>query len=218
MKTLTKCIFDMDGLLIDTEKGMWFISEGKALDDLGYSYTTDFFVSLMGTATPDCKIKMLEKYGNDFPFEEYAKLVSKYNDEQINSGNIKVMSGTFELLDYLKSKNIECVIGTGTIIDKTLAMLRCTNLLPYFQTIVTRYEVENGKPAPDIFLKCLGNTDKESALVFEDSRAGLKAAINSGIPLVLVPDCVKFLEEEKSQAFKVIYNLKDAITFIEEMI
>lgn len=218
MKTLTKCIFDMDGLLIDTEKGMWFNSEARALDDLGYPHTRDFFVSLMGTSSKDCEIIMYKKYGDDFPFEKYSELVDKYNVEQIEANSIKPMPGAIELLTFLKERNVKCIIGTGTIIDRTTQLLKSTDLLKYIDEIVTRYDVEKGKPNPDIFLKCLGESDKEEALVFEDSKAGFLAAINSGIPLVLVPDCVKYTEEEKAKAFKVIYNLKDAIPFIKEML
>lgn len=218
MKTLTKCIFDMDGLLIDTEKGMWFNSEARALDDLGYPHTIDFFVSLMGTSSKDCEIIMYKKYGDEFPFDEYLKLVDKYNIEQIEANSIKPMPGAIELLSFLKERNVKCVIGTGTKIDRTMQLLKSTDLLKYIDEIVTRDDVEKGKPNPDIFLKCLGNTDKDEALVFEDSRSGSLAAINAGIKLVIVPDVAKFSEQEKQKAFKVIYNLKDAIPFIIEML
>lgn len=218
MKTLTKCIFDMDGLLIDTEKGMWFNSERKAFAHFGKEVDTNFLASMMGISGPECKKIVLSEFGEDFPYDEYISLVDKYNAEQIERGEIYPMPGVYELLDFLKENKVECVVGTGTRRQRAIDMLKTAKLFSYFSEITTSYDVPRGKPNPDIFLKCLGETDKESALVFEDSKSGSLAAINAGIKLVIVPDVAKFSDEEKSKAFKVINRLDEAISFIKEML
>ena len=79
-------------------------------------------------------------------------------------------------------------------------------------------EIENGKPAPDIYLECFHkfNVDKSEVLIFEDGQAGAEAAIASGMRLVLVPDLALLDDEVKSKAFKVISSLDKIIDVIKE--
>ena len=108
------CIFDMDGLLIDSEKGMWFRNEEIALRELGYEYDNPFFRTLMGRPFIACKDELYGRYGNDFPLESFLSRIYELNEEQILNNGIELMPGVKEILTYLKNKNIECVVCSST--------------------------------------------------------------------------------------------------------
>lgn len=208
------CIFDMDGLLIDSEKGMWFVNEEKALAILGYDYDNSFFRTLMGRAFNTCEKELKGKYGKDFPFVEFYELVNKLNREQIQNNGIKLMPGVIEFLEYLKNKEIDCVVGTSTEKDMAKNMLKNLGIIDYFTEIYSGTQVKNPKPAPDIFLLCLGDYDKEDAFVFEDSHNGARAGIASGIDTIIVEDVAPITLEDRKEAFAVITRLDEAIKLI----
>lgn len=208
------CIFDMDGLLIDSEKGMWFVNEEKALDVLGYKYDNSFFRTLMGRAFIACEKELKEKYGNDFPFVEFYEMVNRLNREQIQKNDIKLMPGVIEFLEYLKDKDINCVVGTSTQKDMAKNMLKNLGIIDYFSDIYSGTQVKNPKPAPDIFLLCLGSYQKEEAIIFEDSHNGARAGIASGIDTIIVEDVAPITEEDRKEAFAVIKRLDEAIKLI----
>ena len=208
------CIFDMDGLLIDSEKGMWFVNEEKALAILGYEYDNSFFRTLMGRAFNTCEKELKEKYGNDFPFIEFYDLVNRLNREQIQNNEIKLMPGVVEFLEYLKDKEISCVVGTSTEKDMAKNMLKNLGILDYFTEVYSGTQVKNPKPAPDIVLLCLGDYAKEESFIFEDSHNGARAGIASGIDTIIVEDVALITAEDRKEAFAVIKQLDEAIKFI----
>lgn len=77
--------------------------------------------------------------------------------------------------------------------------------------------VSRSKPAPDIFLKALGNTDPNDAVVFEDSENGVRAGISAGIPVICIPDMKRPPEEVISKAYACVESAFDAIKVTEVM-
>ena len=208
----------MDGLLIDSERGMWMKSERKAFTSLGYTTTDDFLRSMMGLSGDDLRQIFIKAYGKDFPYDKYMTEVYRLNEEVIEKGSIDLMPGAKELLDYLKDKNIKCVVGTGTPKEKAIKILTKTGLIDYFEEVYSGYDVPHGKPFPDIYLKCLGNTPNDEAIVFEDSLNGEKSAIAAGIEVIIVPDLCYFSLEDRNKAYKVLNNLNEAIKIIDNIL
>ncbi|MDD6497392.1 MAG: HAD family phosphatase [Solobacterium sp.] len=208
------CIFDMDGLLIDSEKGMWFRNEEIALRELGYEYDNPFFRTLMGRPFIACKDELYGRYGNDFPLESFLSRIYELNEEQILNNGIELMPGVKEILAYLKNKNIECVVGTSTQKHLALKMLENLGILDYFSEVHSGTEVNNPKPAPDIFLLCLKDYKPQEAFVFEDSHNGIRAAVNAGIDVIVVEDAAPLTEEDYSDAYKVLHQIDEAIELI----
>ena len=208
------CIFDMDGLLIDSEKGMWFVNEEKALDILGYKYDNSFFRTLMGRSFISCEKELKEKYGNDFHFVKFYEMVNDLNKKQIQENKIKLMPGVIEFLEYVKDKGIDCVVGTSTQKETATRMLTNLGIINYFSEVYSGTQVKNPKPAPDIFLLCLGNYQKEEAIVFEDSHNGTRAAIAANIDTVIVEDVAPITPEDRKEAYRVINRLDEAINIL----
>ena len=211
------CIFDMDGLLIDSERYMWTVSMAQACKEQGQIMTDEFHHTFMGMNLASVGQKLKNEYGQDFDTDLFFERCTQINSGIIKQG-IPLMKGARELLDYLKENNIYTCIGTTTPRKGTMDLLTANKMLDDFDGIVCGDEIEHGKPAPDIYLKCLSlfDVDKSEALIFEDGQAGAEAAIASGMRLVLVPDLASLDENVRSKSFKIIEDLSKIIEVIKE--
>ncbi|MBQ1509017.1 MAG: HAD-IA family hydrolase, partial [Erysipelotrichaceae bacterium] len=139
-----------------------------------------------------------------------------YNQKQILSEGVPKRPGTDELLAYLKEKGITMAVATSTHRDNALIMLEKAGIGDYFDLVVCGDDVSRSKPNPDIYLKVAEAYpyEKEDMVIFEDAHNGARAAINAGIPLILVPDIAKVTEEDKKEAYLVINSLEEAIDYL----
>ena len=211
------CVFDMDGLLVDSERYMWFKSLSIAAQEQGKVMTDEFHSSFMGKSLKSLKPTFKKAYGQDFDVELFYKRIEELNKGFMKQG-IPLMKGARQLLDYLHSKSIKTCIGTGSTKQETMDMLTSDNLLDEFDAIVCGDDIEKCKPDPEIYLKCYEkfNFDKSEILVLEDGEAGAKAAIAAGIRLILVPDVAIISQEVKDQAYRVVNDLSQVIDIIKE--
>ena len=212
------CIFDMDGLLIDSERLMWTESMRIAAKEQGHTMSDEFHHTFMGRNLNSVGDILRKEYGPEFDYDIFLKRCYEINDTILSKG-IPLMKGAKQLLDYLKESGIYTCIGTTTHRRQTTALLTANKMLEDFDDIVCGDEVSIGKPNPEIYLKCLSkfkDVDKSEALVFEDGNAGAHAGIDSGMRLVLVPDLAYLDDEVRSKAYKIIPDLSKAIDFIKE--
>lgn len=211
------CIFDMDGLLIDSERQMWMKSMDIAAKEQGRIMTEEFHITFMGASLSEVAVMLKKEYGEDFDPDLFFNRCVEINAEIMKQG-IPLCKGAKELLDYCKENGIKMCIGTSTARIGTMNLLKIDGILDYFDGIVCGDEIKHGKPAPDIYLECFNkfNFDKSEALIFEDGQAGAYAAIATGIRLVLVPDLAYLNEEVRSKAYKVLDSLDKTIELIKE--
>ena len=219
MKKVELCIFDVDGLLLDTEKQMWAFNESKAAKELGYDIEIEDFADCMGGSRENNTKKILSKYGDDFPAKLFWEKVEHDNDLFIKQDRKYLMPGAYELLEFLKANNITCAVATSTVSERSIPILKKQEVFDYFDFCVFGDQIENGKPAPDIYLKVYNHYDypKENILIFEDSHFGSRAAISSGMNLVLVPDIAVLEEQDKEEAFAVVPSLFEVIDLIKKI-
>jgi len=181
-------IFDMDGLVLDTEK-TYGIAWQKAIVEMGYEFTEDFCYSLSGLQANAMEQRMLDFYGIDFDLKLFNNLSGKYWREYVNVHGIPVKKGFFNLLDILKTKKIPYCLATNSHKENAYECLQLANLKDVFSCVITRDDVQLGKPAPDIFLlaaKVL-NQPVSKCLVLEDSLTGIKAAYQAGCNTAFIP-------------------------------
>lgn len=211
------CIFDMDGLLIDSERCMWSISMAYAATKQGFILKPEVHNTFRGMNFASVGDLLRNEFGSTFDYDLFLKDMHENNKHIIESG-IPLRPGVKELLDYLKAHNIKTCIGTSTPRVEADKILDVIGITSYFDGVVCGDEVKHGKPNPDIYLACLAKFEgikKEEALVFEDGQAGGQAALAANIKLVLVPDLARLDEEIRFKAFRVIDNIKEIIPTIE---
>ena len=203
-------IFDMDGLMIDSERVTY---EGYVIEcrNLGVVMEEEFYKQLLGHTLPEVFQVLRKKYGETFPVEDVLKRVHKYMDDRFVQEGVPVKKGLRELLSYLKDHGYRTVVATSSGRERVDRILKQAELTEYFDGSVCGDEVKKGKPDPEVFIKACGKAmvKPEEALVLEDSEAGISAAYAAGIPVVCVPD-MKYPEAEyAAKAFRIVDSLED---------
>lgn len=208
-----RVIFDMDGLIFDSERSFMRNLE-LAMKEYGYKLRTDVYLSMLGSNAARCKEIMKKHYGNEYPYEE----ISKKARERFNSDlkkNLVVKDGIKELLIYLRDNNIKASVASSTLTVHVKRYLRESGLIQYFDTVIGGDMVEKSKPEPDIFLKALSGEKPQNGLVLEDSKNGILSAHNGNIPVICIPDMATHDEYVLSLCDAVVKNAFDVIELIK---
>ncbi|XP_075236423.1 pseudouridine-5'-phosphatase-like [Lycorma delicatula] len=210
---VTHCIFDMDGLLLDTE-GIYKDSFKQQLSKYDKNYTDELRAKVMGTTEKD-SIKIIHSELNLPVTEEEFHIESK-KIQLSKLSSAELMPGAERLVRHLSKSGIPICVATSS--GKESVDLKTSNhkeLISLFSHIVmgsSDPEVKKGKPNPDIFLIAANRfSDKpapEKCLVFEDSVNGVKAANAAGMQVVMVPDKI-ITEEKRRTATIVLKSLED---------
>jgi len=181
-------IFDMDGLLLDTEQLSWW-----SLDDLararGVPDAEMIFPKLVGRNRAD-HLRIFARYlpGGVDPVAFDTDWKAGF--QELMAEHVPVKPDAETMLAYLKGKDIPLGLATSSARDKALTYLGRAGLLDYFDILVGGDEIEVSKPAPDIYLEAarrLG-VEPQTALAFEDSDNGVKSAHAAGLRVVQIPD------------------------------
>jgi len=181
-------IFDMDGLVLDTES-TYFAAWQQTAKAMGYSLSDAFCLSLSGLHTKEIELKLLTCCGAEFNLDTFTRLSGIFWREQVNAHGIKIKHGFTELLEFIVQQQIPYCLATNSSAVNAVECLEFAGIREIFSTIITRDDVEHGKPAPDIFLKAaeLLQVPISRCLVLEDSYAGIEAASRAGAFSVLIP-------------------------------
>lgn len=215
MKIPKKVIFDMDGLIFDSER--IFMRELKAVaSDYGYTITYENYIKSLGL-TRDALFKLnISLYGADYPHYELSRKARERVGEIALAGGLPVKSGIEELLRYLNQKNIPCAVASSTHKQYVEKYLTAAGLRKYFEYIVCGDMVEKSKPEPDIFLAAAGSTPPGDALVLEDSENGIIAAARAGIPVICIPDMTKPSDEIRAMTYAVVDSAYDVLELLKK--
>lgn len=209
-------IFDMDGTLLDTEpifeKAWNEIGEKWGLRDIDKLYC-----KIVGRSR-DTIIKLLEDtYGKDVDCKGYyAERMERAGE--LFDGYIPLKKGTLEILEFLREEKIAIAVATSTVMQIAEKNLRKTGLWDYIDMVVTSEMVENGKPAPDIFLEAASRigAKKEECIVCEDSYNGIKAAHASGMRPIMIPDMLPPTDETDRLVYKTCTDLFEVMELIKK--
>jgi len=176
-------IFDMDGVLIDSEN-LYKTIESRLFLDVGIMMDPLEHVSYQGSSNPVMWARIKEKHGLGQPLQELVDKTEKTVIEYFSSlPCIDPMPGVVELLLLLKEKKRKIALASSSTIDVIRIILEKTGLGDFFDVIAESLEAGAGKPDPAIFLlaqRKLG-IPKENCLIIEDSTNGIKAALAAGI-------------------------------------
>ncbi len=181
-------IFDMDGLVIDSEAGYVAAWRQTAIA-MGYPIDDDFAQGLSGANAEQVKAYLLEKLGNNFDLARFRELSTDYWLAHVEQHGIAVKPGFFSLLELIQQRNLAFCLATNSRHLQALRCLKLAGLENVFSDVIARDDVVTGKPAPDLFLKAaevLGQSVAD-CLVLEDSPIGIAAAVAAGTPCFYLP-------------------------------
>lgn len=209
-------IFDMDGLMLDTEsiaKTCW----EQAFAESGHELTRDLFLGMIGRNKRDCIELLRGAFGEGFDFEKVYAACGVLYEKHVAAHGTPLMPGVLELLGDLSALGVPLAVATSTRQPAAGMRLEKAGLLPFFQTVVAGNEVAQGKPAPDIYLEAVRRLGVDAARSFalEDSHAGVRAAHAAGLKVIMVPDLLPATEEIAKLTHRVVPSLRDVRAVLE---
>lgn len=213
-KNVTHCLFDMDGLLLDTEL-LYTKAFQQILDDLdsGETYTNDFKVTLMGRHIAESAQMTIDRYNLKISVEDFLKKLKQISGDLLPTDEL--LPGVDRLIRHLHAKKVPFALATSSI--KETYDLKTSNHREFFDLFDHRVcgsdeEVVNSKPAPDIFIVAArrfpDNPPIGNCLVFEDAPNGVDAGIAAGCQVVMVPEDY-ITPELRVGATQVLKSLED---------
>lgn len=212
-----KVIFDMDGLIFDSER-IFMRELGEAMKGYGYEMRREDYIKTLGLTGKALSDMTRGIYGEDYPHEKLSRMAREKVDEIALNGEMPVKQGITKLLEFLKANNIPCAVASSTHTRYVKKYLDIAGLLKYFDAVIGGDMVSRSKPEPDIFLAALDKTLPQNALVLEDSENGIIAASRAGIPVICIPDMAFPRDEIRSLALAVAESAQDVILMLEEKI
>lgn len=182
-------VFDLDGLLIDTERLDWQASKAVGVAR-GIDVDDDFLRHTIGRRLVDIEPEFERRFGHAVRWPDFAREIGRWRDDYISRHGMPWKIGVIELLDHLDRHGIPRALATSTVREE--AMARMGPLFSRMHTAAFGDDVAHGKPAPDIYLLAAERLGVPACrcLALEDSLPGVEAAERAGLMVIMVPDLV----------------------------
>ncbi len=196
-------IFDMDGIILDTEtllEKYWRI----AAKDFGFDMSREQALELRSLAGEYASPLLKKYFGDGFDYTAVRSRRKQLMEEDISKNGLKKKKGVDEALEYIKKLGLKRALATATDIERAEKYLKTVELFDKFDCVCCGPMVEHGKPSPDIYLLAaekLGLAPEECAAV-EDSPNGITSAYRAGMKPIMVPDLSEPGEELKKLLYK----------------
>lgn len=208
-------VFDMDGLLIDSER---FIMKAwvEGAQALGFPLAPADFVQVIGLAAQQGNAMLAGFLGGERAFEATAAHVRASLRRDGAEPVFPIKNGAMALLQALRDAGVPCGVASSSRVEEIRHRLGAVDVLRYFSSVTGGDEVERGKPDPAIYLLAAARlgVDPADCIAFEDSENGAKAAQAAGIRVVIVPDLRQPSPEIAARAHGVIDSLADAVAHV----
>lgn len=210
-------IFDLDGLLIDSEVISYQLYQGL-LNEYGRSFTIEDYAKNYSGKTELANMEaVVSNYQLPISIQEgldYTLL----REKEYFIKRVSLKSGVRELLDYLKKHNYRIALASSSTKERALFALVQHGIDCYFDEMVFGTEVEKGKPNPDIFLKACEKlkVNPENCLVLEDSEAGIQASYSAQIPVICIPDMKKPTIKYEKMTEMILPSLLEVIFYLDK--
>ena len=215
MNSIKAIIFDKDGTLHDTEKVYMQAWKAAAEEFGGIPDIEDTVRDCTGTTIAFIAEYWAKKYPH-IPFEDYLPRRQHHYFGILEKG-IPVKEGAHEVLSYLKAQGYKVGMATSTPWDTVMDHLTRSDMMGYFDTIVTGDMIEHGKPAPDIYLLAaqrLG-VDPTDCIGVEDSPNGVRSIHAAGMQAIMIPDMVEPTPEVEALVWRKLDCLMDMVPLLE---
>ena len=209
-------IFDMDGLLLDTERVCKNIFQ-EACESLSVPFLEHVYLDIIGRNAQGIEQVIRAGYGNDLDYPALNEAWRYRYNAVVKHQAIPVKEGVVELLTWLKANQIPLAVATSTQKDVARIKLQLAKLDTYFDVITTGCEVKRGKPDPEIYLLAAQRLKVEPTLclAFEDSNNGVLSAVNANMQTFQIPDLVEPTQEILALGHTVSPSLADVLVSLK---
>jgi HAD superfamily hydrolase (TIGR01509 family) len=203
-------IFDMDGLMLDTEP-LAARAWTAAAAQVGIAFDDAVTPRLVGRNFPDCAALIRAHHGDDYPVDALMRAWHEAYDAIVAREGIALKPGLVELLAWLERERVPRAVATSTRRSRAQAKLVQTDLARCFAALVGGDEVARGKPAPDIYLEAAARlrVAPDACVALEDSEPGVLAALAAGMTAIMIPDLAPPSPELLARAPPVFASLSE---------
>ena len=209
-------IFDMDGVLFDTER-----LAVKCWDEIGIKCglgKVGYMVFRTLGRTREESVKIFQKEFDNFNNDIFQMHYKKWLDDYYSEHSVPVKKGVFEILVYLKENGFKTAVASSSGRNSVLHHLNNAKIAEYFDEIICGDMIEKSKPEPDIYLaaaEALGEKP-ENCFAVEDSKSGLLSAHAAGCKVVFIPDIYEPDSEAESATDLRFNDLTEFIDYIKK--
>jgi HAD superfamily hydrolase (TIGR01509 family) len=208
-------IFDMDGLMIDTEKFLikfWC----QACEEFGYHATPSMLYPMRSLCSQYAEQRYKAVFGQDFDVKKVRARRVELMNEHVAKYGVEKKKGLDELLDFLKANGIKRAVATATDYPRTEQYLKSIGVFEKFDNIVCATMVKIGKPEPYVYLQACEEVGLQpnECIALEDSPNGVLSAYRAGCKPIMVPDLTQPDDDTKALLFDCVESLDKVIEVI----
>lgn len=208
-------IFDMDGVITDTEKLLvkyWV----QAAEEYGFPMKPHHALAIRSLAGKFCEPQLKEWFGEECDYKTVRTRRMELMQAHLAEHGLEKKKGIDELLDYLSQSGIAAAVATATDIQRATAYLTEIGIFDRFDKVISASMVENGKPCPDIYRYAAAQLglDPSECIALEDSPNGIKSASSAGCKAVMIPD----LTQPDEEILPLLYAKCDSALDVIELI
>lgn len=215
MSKYQAAVFDMDGLLIDSERiaQQCFIN---ACECYGVPFNPSVYLQVIGTNATTGRQILIDGFGPEFPYDDVSNHWFENYKMLAFQQPVPLKKGAESLLKHFKRNDVPMAVATSTAYDKAIVKLKNSGLIDYFDFVIGGDMVEESKPHPMIYLTAAQQlqVEAENCLAFEDSNNGVKAAYAAGMFVFQVPDIVEPTDEIKRLGHPIFHSLYDVKDYL----
>ena len=213
-KPVEAVLFDMDGLLLDTE-AIYIAALQAAARSVGREMPLDLCHSMIGVPRAECEILIESFYGDGFSMDAFRAQYGAHAGRLLEAA-IPLKPGVVGLLDFLAGRGLPMAVATSSGRNTAEHHLGRAGLRDRFGAVATRDDVERAKPHPDLYLEAARQLGvaPERCIAFEDSNVGLAAAHAAGTMAFMVPDILPPLAESHARCLQVLPDLHAALALL----
>lgn len=215
---INSIIFDMDGVLFDTER-LYAVASHLVGKELNMNDIDASIKHTVGLNSNDFKQFMLQKYGQQFPFGLFKQRLTGIFQDILEKDGLPKKEGVLELLTFLETHGYNIALATSSGKKSAVSYLNQAGIAHFFQVVVTGDMITHGKPDPEIYrtaLERLGSAP-ENCIAIEDSPNGIRSAYDAGLKVIMVPDLIEPTPDIEELLFRKDDSLFDVLSYFEAL-
>ena len=209
-------VFDMDGVLFDTEvlcmKSWMAVAERNGLQRM-----EEVFPQCIGLNSNDSRSIVMKAYGDDFDYPGFREQAAAWQREYLEKYGLPIKPGLEEILGWLKTSGFAVGLASSTRSSSVFGHLDQAGIRYCFSVVITGDMVEHSKPRPDIYLLACSRlgVKPQEAYAIEDSPNGVRSAHAAGMHTVMVPDMIPPDEEMKRLSRVILKDLPEVLDYLK---